>query len=88
MRVGDKVYCNDGYSEFTGWIASINDNTTFPYSVVKEMKYIGKTFYELSDEHDSVFEVYKLEDLTLLQDDPNGFNEKDSIERDKKEETK
>lgn len=70
MKVGDKVYCNDGYGEFTGWISSIDDSHPYPYSVVGDMKCIGKTLLELSDEYNSVFGVYKLEDLTLLKDDP------------------
>ena len=67
MKVGDKVFCNDGYGEFTGWIASIDDSLPYPYSVVEDMEHIGKTFLELGD---SEFKVFKLEDLTLLQDDP------------------
>ena len=68
MKVGDKVYCKDVYGEFTGWIASINDSVPYSYSVVKEMKYIGKTFDELRDECVSVFRVFKLENLTLIQE--------------------
>lgn len=72
MKIGDKVFCNDGYGEFTGWIASIDDRLYFPYSVVKNREDIGKSFEELYSlyEHASVFVVYKLEDLTLLKDDP------------------
>lgn len=69
MKVGDKVFCNDGNGEFTGWIASIDDSP-YSYSVVEDMEYIGKSFRELSDEYNGAFEVYELEHLTLLQDDP------------------
>lgn len=72
MKVGDKVFCNDGYGEFTGWIASIDDSLYFPYSVVKNREDIGKSFEELDSLYgdDSGFKVYELEDLTLLQDNP------------------
>ena len=72
MKVGDKVFCNDGYGEFTGWIASIDDSLYFPYIVVKDAKDIGKSFKKLGNlyEYDSEFKVYKLEDLALLKDDP------------------
>ena len=68
MKVGDKVYCNDGYDEFTGWIASIDNSMPYTYIIVEDMEYIGKTYLELSDEYNSVFKVYRLEDLTLIQD--------------------
>lgn len=67
MKVGDKVYCKASHGEFTGWIASIDNSLPYPYSVVKDMKDIGKSFLELGD---SVFEVFELEHLTLLQDNP------------------
>ena len=69
MKVGDKVFCKDGHREFTGWIANIDDSTTYPYSIVEDMNHIGKTFLELRDGYDSGFRVFKLEHLTLLQDD-------------------
>ena len=69
MKVGDKVFCKDGCGEFTGWIASIDDNVFYPYIIVEDMENIGKTFLELRDGYDSVFRVFKLENLTLLQDD-------------------
>ena len=67
MKVGDKVFCKDDRREYTGWIASIDDSLPYPYSVVEDMEHIGKTFLELGD---SVFEVFKLEHLTILQDNP------------------
>lgn len=70
MKVGDKVFCNDGDEDFTGWIASIDDIMTYPYSVVEDMNHIGKTFRELHNKYDSGFRVFKLKELTLLQDDP------------------
>ena len=69
MKVGDKVICKNGYGEFVGWIANIDDSLPYPYSVVKDREHIGKTYLELREECDSVFEVYELESLTLLQDD-------------------
>ena len=72
MKVGDKVFCKDEFDEFTGWIASIDDNTIFPYNIVKNRKDIGKSFNELDNLYgeDSAFDVFKLEHLTLLEDDP------------------
>ena len=70
MKVGDKVFCKDYYDEFTGWIASIDDSLPYPYSIVKEMTHIGKSFRELRDEYDSEFQVFELESLTLLEDNP------------------
>lgn len=71
MKVGDKVYCKDFFDEFTGWIADIDDYLPHPYSVVANREDIGMSFRELDDlyEYDSsVFKVFKLENLTLLQD--------------------
>lgn len=69
VKVGDKVFCKDGYGEFTGWIASIDYNVLYPYIIVEDMENIGKTYLELRDGDIGAFEVYELEDLTLLQDD-------------------
>lgn len=71
MKVGDKVFCKDDLREYTGWIASIDDSSPYPYSVVKNRKDIGKSFNELDYLYgdDSAFEVFRLEHLTLLQDD-------------------
>ena len=71
MKVGDKVFCKDGHGEYTGWIASIKDSNPYPYSIVKNRKDIGKSFGELDNLYrdDSAFEVFRLEHLTLLQDD-------------------
>lgn len=68
MKVGDKVYCKDDFGEFTGWISSIEDSNQYPYIVVEDREDIGKTFIELSDESNGVFEVYELESLTSIQD--------------------
>ena len=72
FKVGDKVFCNDGYGEFVGWIASIDDSRPYPYSVVKDMEYIGKSFDELDYLYvgGGDFNAYKLEHLTLLQGEP------------------
>ena len=73
MKVGDKVYCKDEIDEFTGLIASIDGYLPHPYSVVANKEDIGKSFRELDDlyeDNSSVFKVFKLEHLTLLQDDP------------------
>ena len=72
MKVGDKLYCKDGYDEFAGWIASIDDSLTYPYSIVEDMENIGKSYGELDNlyGYSSVFKVFRLEHLTLLQDDP------------------
>ena len=70
FKIGDKVFCKDGYEEFTGWIASIEDRRPYSYNIVKEMKHIGKSFRELRDEYDSEFQVFELESLTLLEDNP------------------
>ena len=70
FKIGDKVFCKDDHLEYTGWIASIEDSRPYPYSIVKEMKHIGKPFRELRDEYDGAFKFFKLEHLTLLQDDP------------------
>ena len=73
MKIGDKVFCKDEFEEFTGWIADIGDYISHQYSVVENREDIGKSFGELYDlyGHDSsVFKVFKLEHLTLLQDDP------------------
>ena len=70
MKAGDKVFCKDEFEEFTGWIASIDDSLPYPYSIVEDMENIGKTFRELRDECNIVLKVFKLEHLTLLQDDP------------------
>ena len=71
MKVGDKVFCKDSCGEFTGWIASIDDSSPYPYRVVKNRKDIGKSINELDDLYgnDSAFDIFKLESLTLLQDD-------------------
>ena len=69
FKIGDKVFCKDEFDEFTGWISSIDDSIPYPYSIVKEKKHIGKPFRELHDEYYSEFKVFKLEHLTLLQDD-------------------
>ena len=71
MKVGDKVYCKDHFDEFTGWIADIDDYLPHPYSVVANREDIGMSFRELDDlyeEDSSVFRVFKLESLTLLQE--------------------
>ena len=73
MKVGDKVFCKDEFDEFTGWIASIDNILYHPYSVVENREDIGKSFRELDDlyEYDGgAFNVFKLEHLTLLEDDP------------------
>ena len=70
MKVGDKVFCKNGYNEFTGWIASIDDSKHYPYNVVKDMENIGKTYRELIEGYYGLFDVYKLEHLTLLQGEP------------------
>ena len=72
MKVGDKVFCKDYFDEFTGWIADIDDYLPHPYSVVSSREDIGMSFRELDDLYEddsSVFRVFKLESLTLLQDD-------------------
>ena len=72
MKVGDKVFCKDYFEEFTGWIASIDDSRPYPYSVVENREDIGKSFgelYGLYGHDSSVFKVFMLEHLTLLQDD-------------------
>ena len=71
---GDKVFCKDYFEEFTGWLASIDDSRPpHQYSVVENREDIGKSFGELYDLYgydSSVFKVFMLEHLTLLQDDP------------------
>ena len=71
MKVGDKVFCKDDHREYTGWIASIDDSSPYPYSIVKNRKDIGKSFGELDNLYrdDSGFDVFELESLTLLEDD-------------------
>ena len=69
MKVGSKVFCKDRFDEFTGWIASIDDNVFYPYIIVEDMENIGKTYLELCDRDVGAFEVYELESLTLLQND-------------------
>ena len=71
MKVGDKVFCKSTMTVGTGWIASIDDNSPYPYSIVEDRKDIGKSFNELDYLYgdDSAFEVFRLEHLTLLQDD-------------------
>ena len=71
MKVGDKVFCKDGYGEFTGWIASIDDSLPYPYKVVRDRKDIGLTLDELDSlyKYDGEFNFFGLESLTLLQDD-------------------
>lgn len=70
MKVGDKVFCEDDYGEFTGWIAGIDDSSPHPYNIVKNRKDIGLTLKELNNlyKYDGEFNVFKLEHLTLLQD--------------------
>ena len=69
MKVEDKVFCKDGYGEFTGWIASIDDSLPYPYSIVRDRKDIGLTRMELY-KYDGEFNFFGLESLTLLEDDP------------------
>ena len=70
MKVGDKVFCKGEGDEFTGWIASIDDSLPYPYSIVEDIEHIGKTYPELRNEYNSAFNVFRLEHLTLLQDEP------------------
>ena len=69
FKVGDKVFCKDVFEEFTGWIANIYDNVTYPYIVVENREDIGKSYRQLRYESKCALHVFKLEDLTLLQDD-------------------
>ena len=77
FKVGDKVFCKDVFEEFTGWIASIYDGMSYPYVIVANREDIGMSFWELDDLYEddlyegdsSEFRVFKLEHLTLLQDD-------------------
>ena len=70
MKVGDKVFCKDYFDEFTGWIASIDGNDSYPYNIVEDRKDIGKTFIELMEGYHGLFQAFKLEHLTLLEDEP------------------
>ena len=71
MKIGDKVYGKDVHGEFTGWIASIDDISSYPYSIVRDRKDIGLTRTELNSlyKYDVEFNFFELESLTLLEDD-------------------
>ena len=71
MKVGDKVFCKDVHGEFTGWIASIEDISSYPYSIVRDRKDIGVTRIDLNNlyKYDVEFNFFGLESLTLLEDD-------------------
>lgn len=67
MKIGTKVRCEEGFSNYCGYLACIEEDNIYPYIVVLRESDVGKSFIQLLGEYGfgaDDFGIFKLEDLT------------------------